>query len=382
MNNKAEYSSRPIGFISNSAWYIYIHRWDAIQFLINHGYNILIIAPEDRAVPAFRHPSVTFIPLAFSNKSLNVFSAVKLYFSLKKLYNLYQPACLFHYAIKANTFGNFAANSAGIPCVSVIIGTGYSFIKTGWLFRVAIFLYRRSLRLAEEIWFMNKEDGALFLQHKLVDPSKMLALRGEGINTGYYDPALFTTKQFKTGFSFITATRFLYSKGLATMAKSIKMLKDKGFDFQFLLVGAPDKHHPDSIPEAVITQWAKQDIYTVIPFSDDVRPWLAKADCFILPSFYNEGLPRCLMEAASMQLPIITTFQQGCKDAIIDGETGFFSRTGDADDLALQMQNMLQMDAQKREKLGVAGRKYMQETFSQEIIFPHYLRVVKKMTTG
>ena len=122
-------SEKWIGFVSNSAWYIYIHRWDVIRYFMDKGYGILIIAPQDRHVPAFDNPAINYIPFEFSNKSRNVFDALSLYNRLKKLYRQYRPVCLFHYAIKANTFGNFAAKSAGIPCVSIINGIGYSFLK-------------------------------------------------------------------------------------------------------------------------------------------------------------------------------------------------------------------------------------------------------------
>src|SRR5690349_1967177 len=116
MDNNGQQQQKWIGFVSNSGWYIYIHRWDVIRFLMDKGYHILIIAPEDRHVPAFQHPSIKYIPLEFSNKSRNIFDALSLYGRLKKLYQTYQPVCLFHYAIKANIFGNFAAKKVGIPC--------------------------------------------------------------------------------------------------------------------------------------------------------------------------------------------------------------------------------------------------------------------------
>ncbi|MES2646672.1 MAG: glycosyltransferase family 4 protein [Bacteroidota bacterium] len=381
MNNKAELSNRLIGFVSNSAWYIYIHRWDSIQFLLNQGYKILIVAPPDQPIPAFNLPQITYIPLQFSNKSRSVADGLKLYLSLTKLYKLYKPACLFHFAIKANTFGNFAAKRAGIPCISVIIGTGYPFMKPGFLFQVSALLYRLSLPISIETWFMNEEDAALFTRHKLVSPKKLIVMHGEGIDTQIYNPVNYDVKEEAAVFTFITATRLLYSKGIATLAEAIGILREKGFAFRSLLVGAPDSDHPDSIPPSLIANWQIRAIFEVIPFTTDVRPWLAKADCFVLPSFYNEGLPRCLMEAASMQLPVITTSQQGCKDAIVNGATGLFARTGDAADLALQMQAMLQMDPAIRKEMGCAGRIYMKKEFSQENIFAHYLRIVQKFVS-
>jgi glycosyltransferase involved in cell wall biosynthesis len=371
-----------IGFVSNSAWYIYIHRWDVIRFLIDKGYHILIIAPEDRTVKAFDIPEIKYVPLAFSNKSRNLFDAWSLYSRLKKLYKTYQPVCLFHYAIKANIFGNFAAKKAGIPCVSIIIGIGYSFLKTNWLYFLVKTLYRKTLRIPEEVWFMNNEDGAFFIQHKLVEVKKVHVLHGEGINTDYYKPDDWVSSRDYDGFTFIIATRLLYSKGIGTIADAVRILKNKGYEFRCLLLGALDPGHPDGIPDAVIDSWQKEGIYDVIPFTEDVRPWLAKADCFLLPSYYNEGLPRCLMEAASMRLPIITSRQKGCREAITEGVSGLFCNSKDPVDLAEQMESMMNMTAEQRFKMGKAGRLLMQQKFAIERICKEYLRILKKKEAG
>lgn len=366
-----------VGFVCNSAWYIFIHRWDVIYFLIGKGYNILIIAPEDRKVPAFDNPAIEYVPLAFSNKSRNLLDALSLYRRLRKLYLAYQPVCLFHYAIKANTFGNFAAKTAGIPCISVINGIGYSFYKKNWLYHIVCFLYRRTLRIPQEVWFMNNEDGAIFLQNKLVEVNKVHILHGEGVNTEHYKPDDWAAERGSGPFTFITATRLLYSKGIGTIADAIRILKNQGYGFTCLLVGVPDEGHPDGIPKKVLDGWLAEGIFTLIPFVEDVRPWLGKADCFLLPSYYNEGLPRCLMEAASMRLPIITTRQKGCNLSITDGVSGLFCNIQDPVDLAAKMETLLTLSPDAVLKMGKAGRLLMQQKFSMERICKEYLRILK-----
>ncbi len=366
-----------IGFVSNSAWYIYIHRIDVINFLIEKGYHILIISPQDRTVKAFNHPQIKYIPFEFSNKSRNIFHAISLYYKLKKLYNTYKPICLFHYAIKANTFGNFAAKAAGVPCVSIINGIGYSFYKKNWLYAVVHVLYRRALKIPKEVWFLNNEDGTFFIKQKLVEVNKVHILHGEGINTDYYLPTEWDAGKKAEIFTFIAATRLLYSKGIGTIADAIRILKNQGYTFTCKLLGVPDANHPDCVPDHVLKQWQTEGIFNLLPFTEDVRPYLAAADCFLLPSYYNEGLPRCLMEAASMRLPIITTKLKGCKEAIIDGQSGLFCNPKDPVDLAAQMETIMNLDNGQRHKMGKAGRLLMQQKFSIDRICKEYLRIVK-----
>ena len=106
------------------------------------------------------------------------------------------------------------------------------------------------------------------------------------------------------------STRLLKSKGIALYADAARILRKKNYDVSFELIGFFEKHHPDSISQDDLNRWENEGLIHYGGFAKDVRPFLKKADCFIFPSFYNEGIPRCLMEAASMELPIITVIQQ------------------------------------------------------------------------
>ena len=212
-----EKHTNTVAFVSNSAWYIYIHRYDVIRFLIDKGYHILIIAPLDREVTAFNDAAITFLPYAFSNKSLNPFASLGLYGKLKKIYNYYRPVCIFHYAVKANVFGSFAARSAGIPCTAIVNGIGYSFVKKNMLFHIVRQLYRMALKIPQEVWFLNNEDGSFFIQHKMVNVKKVHILYGEGINTEHFLPDDYEEiAKVPRPFTFLIATRLLYSKGIGT----------------------------------------------------------------------------------------------------------------------------------------------------------------------
>ncbi|MEJ0082578.1 MAG: glycosyltransferase [Puia sp.] len=68
---------------------------------------------------------------------------------------------------------------------------------------------------------------------------------------------------------------------------------------RFTLIGFFEKNHPDSITEGELRYWQKKKIIEYGGFAHDVRPFLRQADCFVFPSFYHEGIPRCLLEAAS-----------------------------------------------------------------------------------
>ncbi len=113
-----------------------------------------------------------------------------------------------------------------------------------------------------------------------------------------------------------------------------------------------EQHHPDSIAKEDLKKWEQEGLIRYRGFAKDVRPFLHKADCFVFPSFYNEGVPRCLMEAASVELPIITSFNRGCKEVVLNHSNGFICNPNDPFDLADKMEKMINLSDEERGRDG------------------------------
>jgi glycosyltransferase involved in cell wall biosynthesis len=109
--------------------------------------------------------------------------------------------------------------------------------------------------------------------------------------------------------------------------------------------------------------------------ADDVMPYMAAADCVVLPS-YREGVPRSLLEAAAIGRPIVTTDAAGCRDAVEDVVNGLLCRVGDADDLADKLLRMIEMSPEERMLMGQAGRRKMELEFDEKIVIRRYLEVI------
>lgn len=379
-NTVTSKNNKWVAFVSNSVRYIFTHRYDAIKHLQSLGYSILVIAPEDIPVPEFQTNECTYLPIQFNNKSLNPWEAYRLYQLLASIYKKYKPVAVFHFGIKANIFGNFSAKKAGVPCISLIAGVGYSFQKSKWLRLIVTRLYRLAMHIPVEVWFVNQEDAALFFKYNIVTPIRSIVLDSEGINTQHFNRTLVDGNELNNdAFTFCCATRPLQSKGISLIIEAQQILRSKGYKTRFLLATMPDEGHPDEIPASDFDRWQQEGLMTLLSFLPDVRPLLAASQCFVLPSFYNEGLPQCLLEAASMELPIITTNVKGCKEAVQNGSTGWLCVPNDAQALAIAMEVALKMPKVDLEVMGMAGRKYMEERFSIERICSHYSRVLTKL---
>lgn len=373
MHDNLPINIRKIAFVSNSAWSVYNFRLDVIRYLLGQGYSITVVAPDDGYSGKLVAEGCDYKAIDFSNRSENPINDYLLYQRLRKLYRTIAPDFIFHYVAKPNIYGSLAAGAEDIPSVAVVTGLGYPFAKRNWLFRVIKLLYKRALRKTCEVWFLNNEDAKVFVTEKIVGINKMKVLPGEGVNTEHFkNDNSHEAVENSRSFNFLMSTRLLKSKGVSLYADAARILKKKNYNVHFHLIGFFEDGHPDSIDKSDLDHWNREGLISYSGFADDVRPYLSDADCFVFPSFYNEGVPRCLMEAASMELPIITSLNRGCKEVVLNNSNGFICNPNDAFDLADKMEKMLNLSAEERSRMGRNGRQLVLKKFDVSKIIAEY----------
>ena len=370
--------NRLIAFVSNSAWSLYNFRLDVIRSLIGQGYEILVIAADDEFSSLLVSEGCRYVPIDFNNRSENPWQDFRLYRQFRKIYAGYRPDFIFHFVIKPNIYGSLAAAACSIRSIAVVTGLGYSFASKNWLYRLVRILYRRALKRTTAVWFLNNEDAKMFISEKIVPIQKMKVLPGEGINTDYFSPVPKTGPTTGSQFTFLMSTRLLKSKGIGVYADAARILKKKHDNLQFMLLGFFENSHPDSISEEELRTWQQEGLVLYQGFARDVRPFLGQADCFVFPSFYNEGIPRCLLEAASMEVPIITSFNRGCKEVVLNNSNGYICNVNDPFDLADKMEKMINLPAEERARMGRNGRAHVMRKFNVTRVIEEYLRTLRE----
>jgi glycosyltransferase involved in cell wall biosynthesis len=110
--------------------------------------------------------------------------------------------------------------------------------------------------------------------------------------------------------------------------------------------------------------------------TDDIRPFLSEADCVVLPSFFGEGVPRILLEAAAMGKPIITTDFVGCREVVQNGYNGLLCKPKNTDSLVDAIYTFLALSPAERQMMGLKGRKKIVEQFDEAIVIKYYLKAL------
>lgn len=367
----------PILFTANQSMALYKFRMGAMQALTRHGYEVIALAPTDVYSEKIRQAGIRFIPMDMAIHEANPVKDIVLFWKLLRLYKKLRPSLIFHFTIKPNIYGTLAAKIAGsIPSVSVVPGRGFTFQKKNWLSRLVRWMCRISLRYAKETWFLNEEDRQFFIAEGLVKPDATCVLPGEGVDTRHYSRSESAAPKKEDGFTFLFAGRLMWEKGVGVFVEAARMVCRQHPAARFQLLGFLDPTDSRVVPQTILQQWVEEGIIEFLGETMDVRPFFQQADCFVLPSFYGEGVPRTLLEAASMELPIITTNHRGCNRTLVDGISGFLCTPNDAGSLAEKMKAMLALSPLERFSMGQQGRNLAVTVFDEGILASHYIECV------
>ena len=359
----------------NTAWNIANFRLNLIKSFQDECWEVITAAPEDDYAEILRLRGIRFYPIPIQNMGTNPFEDLKLCFTYWKLFKRERPDVLLSFTVKPNIYAGLAAKILVIPYFPNVAGLGTAFIKTNWITWIVKKLYRFALSGANTVFFQNIDDQSLFIQQSLVAPSKVQLLPGSGVDTTRFLPRQTPRSD---NFTFLLPSRLLWDKGVGEFIEAAQMLRAKCKKARFQLLGFLGIENRSAISEEQVQHWVDMGIVEYLGSTDDVRPYLAMADCVVLPS-YREGTPRALLEAAAMARPIITTDTVGCREVVDEGVNGYLCQPRDAKDLADKMVRVLQLNAQELEKMGLRGRDKMLREFDEQIVIERYMKVIREL---
>ncbi len=363
---------KSVGLVSNTSWSIYNFRLGLIRALKKEGYKIIVIAPKDDFTSLLKKEQIIYEPLSIKNYSINPFHDFQTFRCLNRLYKKHALDFIFHYTVKPNIYGTFAAYLNQIPSIPVITGLGHLYTKRSIRTTLVKILYKLSLSNTKEVWFLNESDASIFTESKIIPESKVRFLPSEGVNTKFYTP-LKEEKASKV-FRFLFAGRLIAEKGVYEYIKAARILKKECQNVRFNLLGFLDKNNPSAIKEEEINRWVSEGIITYLGATKDVRLFLDQSECVVLPSYYREGVPRILLEAASMKVPIISTNNVGCRKVVQEGLNGMLCSKKNTAQLVDCMRTMTKLPFETRQTYGENGRELVKTFFEEKVVIAQYLK--------
>jgi glycosyltransferase involved in cell wall biosynthesis len=367
-----------IAVVANTAWYLVNFRLNLMRALQSAGHEVVAIAPhDDLQSERLQAAGVAFVPVAISGSGTHPLRELQSVLALRRAFVQHGIQAVLSYTPKGNLYSALAALSLGLPFVPNVSGLGRSFIRKNWVTVVVKMLYRLTLGRAHKVFFQNFDDMGIFVQAGLVRPERCERLPGSGVDLSRFAVAPWPDHAPDEPV-FLLVARLLWDKGVGEFAQAARQVLQHYPQAQFRLLGFLDVDNPSAVPRAQVQAWEAEGLLTYLGPTDDVRPFLAAADCVVLPS-YREGVPRILLEAAAMERPVITTDAPGCRDAVVHGQTGLMCRVADANDLAQQMLTLVAMPLAGRQALGQRGRRRVEAEFDERLVLQAYLAVVEQL---
>ncbi|WP_026606746.1 glycosyltransferase family 4 protein [Methylocapsa acidiphila] len=360
----------------NSSWNIVNFRSGLVAALRSVGYEVVVLAPRDEYTPRITEMGCRFVPIAIDPNGINPMTDAALFTAYLKRLRDIRPNIYLGYTIKPNIYGSLAAHGLGIPVINNITGLGAAFSGNGALWWVADILYRLALARSHRVFFQNGDDRALFIDRSIVRLEQAELLPGSGVNLTKFHPDAAPPAAHCPEFRFLLIGRLLWEKGVGEFVEAARTLKAEHHRIICTLLGFVDVKSPAMVDRTVIEGWVREGVVEYLGVTDDVRPAIAAADCVVLPSYYPEGTPRTLIEAAAMATPLIAADAPGCRDVVEHGVNGLLCSIRDSGHLAMRMREMLSLSPQMRKQMGRAGRLKMEQGFDERIVIHRYAEAI------
>ncbi|WP_246131637.1 glycosyltransferase family 4 protein [Pistricoccus aurantiacus] len=351
--------------VSNTSWYFYNFRRGTVEALRNAGYRVIVLAPTDAySRRLVEELGVEHIPLALEGKSTSPLSEGRSFTHLLRSLRRLSPAFVFNFTVKANIYSGLACRALNIPYANNVSGLGTAFLHDTWLFRRVRSLYGFANRGARCVFFQNREDHDLFQRYGLLRDTPTVVLPGSGMDTQRF---AFAPLPESTPFTFVMIARLLGDKGVREYVQAAQQVHEDSPSARFLLIGPHGSSNRTAIHQDEVAEWQAQGVIEYLGEQENIRDWLRQSHVLVLPS-YREGMPRTVLEAASMGRPAIVSDVPGCRHAIVAGETGWLCEVKSADSLAACMRECLEMPFSSLEQAGKAARQRIEAEFDERIV--------------
>lgn len=365
-------------FVLNDSRFFVSHRLLLARGLRDAGYDVHVAAAAEDGVNAILAAGFPFHPIPLQKQGLNPFADVRALSEIFRLYRRLRPSIVHHVTIKAVLYGTVAARMARVPAVvNAVAGLGTLFAggsPLADLRRGAMrTIYAASVRHPNlHFIFQNTEDRDTFFRARLADANRSVLIQGSGADLRLISPS----PEPDGPPLVVLVARLLRQKGVEEFAEAARRLRAAGVPGRFALVGDSASNR-DAVPRAVLDQWRDEGVVEVWGWRDDMDAVLAQAAIACLPSYYPEGVPKALIDAAAAGLPIVTTTMPGCRETVIDGVNGLLVPPRDVDALTDALRRLL-LDADLRRRFGAASRKLAEDRFSIDAVIHSTLEVYER----
>lgn len=360
---------RRILYFVTEDWYFCSHRLPLAIAAKEAGFEVSVVTRVRSHGDQIKKSGINLIPLELSRRSINPLNELGVINRLISIYRTVKPDIVHHVALKPVLYGTIASTLTNVPhVINALAGLGILFSSKSYKVRILrpfikivfrILLNRKNYRMI----LQNPDDMKLMCDMRIVNKERIALICGSGVDT-----KMFSSQPERPGqINVLLASRLLWDKGVREFVIAAEHLERLGVNARFIIAGKGDPENPTSIPDSQLRDWHNKGVIDWLGHRNDMPALLAQSHIICLPSYYGEGVPKILIEAAACGRAIITTDTPGCREIVRNGENGLLVPIKDSPKLADAIKKLIE-DDHLRQKMGKRGRQIVENEFSLEKI--------------
>ncbi len=367
--------NKKIFYVVPEDWYFWTHRLPLAKAMLEKGYQVYLVSKVGKYKEALEKLGITVIPFKFSRFGTNPLKELFTVFKLWKIYRQFKPDIVHHVTLQPVIYGSIAACLSGrVLVVNAIAGLGCVFTRPTFKNKILRIIIRVLLKFLLNRKFstviVQNPDDKKFLINIGVKKEKVSLILGAGVDLNRFC----VTSEAPGKPVLALVSRMIWAKGIKVFVDALEYLKEWDVDFEAWLVGIPDKYNSTAIPVAYLEECEKRGIVKWHRQRDDIEQVWKDSHIAVLPTYYGEGIPKSLLEAAACGRSIVTTDMPGCREVVKNGYNGLLVEPKSSEDLAVALKSLIEQP-ELRALMGKRSREIAEEKFSVDKVVCETLKV-------
>lgn len=374
-------ATKKIVYLVNVDWFFISHRLPLARAARDAGAEVIVAAGDTGKGASLEKEGVRFVPLPFSRQGTSIFQELSTVHSVFSFLKRTKPDLLHTVSIKPVLYGSLLSRFFNAwPVVNAISGLGYVFSKekkASLLRRAVSRFYKTALGNPNSITiFQNPSDREILLNSALIRKEQTTLIRGSGVDCSKFIPSPFPENPVV-----MLPARMLWDKGVGEFVQAAEILHPKFPNTRFVLVGPADDENPSAINRETIAEWTASRPYLEwwgSKEASEMHQITSQATIIALPTFYPEGLPKCLLEGAACGKALVASDIPACREIVRDGVNGLLVPYKDSKALSFAIEKILRNPDLLKE-FGKNGRNIAYAEFAEDIIVSQTFELYRKL---
>ena len=373
-------SPRTLLYVVNEDWAFLLNRLPMARAARRAGYEVHVATCVNEGANAIEAEGFVLHPISLQRGGISPLSAIRTILALRRVTSRIKPDIAHHSGLQCSVYGSIAAIGKSFPYVSALTGMGYVYtsatLRTRVLRAILKWLLPALLDRRGCVVLVQNPDDRAALANLGMDRQRIVLIPGSGVDTEALQPLPEPEGPITYGF----AGRLLTDKGIRALVAAHGIVRDQGLATNLLIAGDPDPANPASVSLQEVKEWTQRPGITWLGQIKDIASLWRRCHFAVLPS-HREGLPGSLMEAAACGRAMIATDAPGCREIVIDGQTGLLVPIEDPQNLARAIVK-LATSPELRSLHARAARELVVSKLSARIIGEQIIKLYNEMTAA